>query len=281
MARLSYATRVLLDLVRAPFDTGCPYCGTMSTIPEGHKHILLRLRRCRECHLRYRLPKDRPSRARAYYESRYDQRSVTDLPDSAELTELIASNFVGSRFDKSDKVERMAQLAGRCRAEWRVLDFGASFGYMLHQMLAAGFTNVTGYEFARGRAEFARMQLNVDVESDLSMIRGAFDLVYSSHVLEHAADPRAMLDDLARLTMPGGLLLLWTPNPDYPAHPHWKMVVGEVHPCAIGYGFLRYVLPQHGFALVEADSVDAEEVCVVARRRCFARRAAPPSRRSC
>jgi 2-polyprenyl-3-methyl-5-hydroxy-6-metoxy-1,4-benzoquinol methylase len=100
----------------------------------------------------------------------------------------------------------------------------------------------------------------------LSAVDGPFDLVYCSHVLEHAADPRGMLADLARLTAPNGLLIVWTPNADNAALPSWKSVVGEVHPLAIGYEFLRYALPRHGFALVHTDPPDAEELCAIARR---------------
>lgn len=43
---------------------------------------------------------------------------------------------------------------------------------------------------------------------------GAYDYIFSSHCLEHLADPVAALEHWAALLKPGGVLFLYLPHPD-------------------------------------------------------------------
>lgn len=60
----------------------------------------------------------------------------------------------------------------------------------------------------------------VDAWADLTALPfadDAFDLVVCSHVLEHVPDDRAAMRELARVTAPGGLVLVFVPHrPDQP-----------------------------------------------------------------
>ncbi len=52
----------------------------------------------------------------------------------------------------------------------------------------------------------------VDANQRLPFEDAEFDLVWCSEVIEHLADPRFSLDELRRITKPGGELILTTPN---------------------------------------------------------------------
>src|SRR3954465_11188806 len=54
--------------------------------------------------------------------------------------------------------------------------------------------------------------LKVDANQRLPFDDAAFDLIWCSEVIEHLADPAFALSELRRVTKPGGLLLLTTPN---------------------------------------------------------------------
>lgn len=63
-------------------------------------------------------------------------------------------------------------------------------------------------------APYPRIDIVADLDRDrLGAVRDASqDFVVASHVLEHLADPLALLDDIHRVLRPGGLLLLLLPD---------------------------------------------------------------------
>lgn len=52
----------------------------------------------------------------------------------------------------------------------------------------------------------------VDANAPLPFANDHFDLVWSSEVIEHLEDPRATIEELRRITKPGGEIILTTPN---------------------------------------------------------------------
>lgn len=81
----------------------------------------------------------------------------------------------------------------------------------------------------------------VDILADathLPFANSTFDIVGSEQVLEHVPDPRRMIDELIRITKPGGLIYLGIPYM-YPYHPspkdytRWSFdgLVEMVKPC--------------------------------------------------
>ena len=81
----SYGLRVLLGRLRVPGDRTCPYCRSANTERTGRKHIILQLRTCYDCGLRYRYPKDDPRLAESFYQNGYVEETVTELPTDSEL----------------------------------------------------------------------------------------------------------------------------------------------------------------------------------------------------
>lgn len=108
-----------------------------------------------------------------------------------------------------------AQAAQAPRGALDVLDVGSGLGY-LKQFCDPCPHRFVGVEFSPGRLERCRAlgyemhALDVDAEP-LPFAEGSFDVVVCSHVLEHLAHPVAVLQEMRRVTRPGGLLILAVP----------------------------------------------------------------------
>jgi 2-polyprenyl-6-hydroxyphenyl methylase/3-demethylubiquinone-9 3-methyltransferase len=107
--------------------------------------------------------------------------------------------------------------------DWRgkdVLDLGCAGGFMAEAMAARG-ANVTGIDPAADAVEAARrhardvgMRIAYDVGHGeaLPYAAAAFDAVVCVDVLEHVADLRQVVAEVARVLRPGGLFLFDTIN---------------------------------------------------------------------
>jgi 2-polyprenyl-3-methyl-5-hydroxy-6-metoxy-1,4-benzoquinol methylase len=87
------------------------------------------------------------------------------------------------------------------------LDVGARAGVQTEWLRARGYT-VTPIDADPVTPDC----LKVDANQRLPFDDAAFDLVWCSEVIEHLEDPAFALGELRRVTKPGGLLLLTTPN---------------------------------------------------------------------
>lgn len=236
--------------------------------------MILQLRVCGNCGLKYRFPKDDPSYAEFFYESRYWEPTVTDLPSPEEMHSLITSGFKGSIYDKSDKVEFVVSRLGKNTQEARLLDYGASFGYLMAQMRLHGIKHILGYEISKGRARFGVESLGLEILSDrdemLSHPCCPFDAILASHVLEHLARLDETLDFFSKIIKrPGGHLFIWVPNASQPAldrfhNGSWAALVGEPHTLALDYDFFGYALPRHGFRIIERGEPWEAEIKLIA-----------------
>jgi 2-polyprenyl-3-methyl-5-hydroxy-6-metoxy-1,4-benzoquinol methylase len=114
----------------------------------------------------------------------------------------------------------------------RVLDLGASWGYGTWQFIQDGF-EATGYEPGRARARYALERLGLPVVDDIHTLNGDFDIIISSHVMEHVPKPCQVIEQLRVLPRLGRVFVALTPNgsAEYMRasaasyHRHWGMVL--------------------------------------------------------
>lgn len=100
----------------------------------------------------------------------------------------------------------------------RVLDVGCGEGYGA-ALLAGSARDVVAIDYSpaavdHARASYERRNLHVDIADAraLPYRLGRFDVITCFEVIEHVPDADALLERLAGLLAPGGILLLSTPN---------------------------------------------------------------------
>jgi 2-polyprenyl-3-methyl-5-hydroxy-6-metoxy-1,4-benzoquinol methylase len=246
MSKIQFLAKALVKYATLQ-AASCPYCGCDRTTILQWKQGILQLRRCPECSLRFRFPKDDPKESAGFYQRRYRQENVTDLPREEELPFHILENFKNSGRDLTKHLETIRAIipAGR------MLDYGCSWGYGVYQLSQAGY-QATGFEISRPRVEYGRQNLRVDLISDIDTLPSkAFDGIYSAHVLEHIPEPKSALVAFQRLLKPGGKLFLYVPNcagdEAKRLGANWGQMINEKHVLALTAEFFDRNLPKHGF----------------------------------
>jgi SAM-dependent methyltransferase len=145
-----------------------------------------------------------------------DRTIIPAVPDAAELarfyehayTEEEAAAEEHSRWralgavGKADHVVALCGRAGMRPA--RTLDVGCGDGALLSELHRRGFGGrLHGVEISRAAVAIARERSQIDSVAlydgaRLSATDGAYELGILSHVLEHVADPAALLREVAR-----------------------------------------------------------------------------------
>lgn len=124
----------------------------------------------------------------------------------------------------------------------RVLEIGAGSAAASRLLSQRVEAQIVAFDLLPEAVRVARRLLPAKSNGDLALVAAdafrapfadaAFDLVFSQGLLEHFADPRAMLEAHARLVRPGGWLVLNVPqsfNP-YTLYKHWRMRRGRWPP---------------------------------------------------
>lgn len=95
----------------------------------------------------------------------------------------------------------------------RLLELGCSVGYFLNA--ARSDFDVEGVEPSAWAREHAQRRFGLRLHASLEQAGfepGSFDVVAMIDVIEHLPDPKASLEQAARLLKPGGILYLVTPD---------------------------------------------------------------------
>lgn len=281
MARWQFILPTLSKQLRGQ-DTRCPHCDARRTRVIGRKYLILQLRRCEDCGLCFRYPKDSAEENLDFYGGEYveDHGVTTQLPGEGELAAMLASGFRSTDKDLTGKIELIRRLVpGRT-----LLDFGASWGYGAWQFRAAGF-DAAAFEVDPQRARFGREKLGLEYVGSMAALRGMrnrFDVVFANHVLEHLPELRSTFVDLETVLKPGGLLAVFVPNCTGIERPavfasKKSFAFGEKHTIAFTAPFFtdnvsRYDLeleavdvPPYGEA--KSSMVEPDELMLLARKR--------------
>ena len=88
----------------------------------------------------------------------------------------------------------------------RILDFGCGLGQNIYKL-----PNAVGYDISEFGIEFCRRK-GIAATTDLEEINETFDVVFSSHVLEHHPHPKTMLEQMHGKLKKGGKVILVIPH---------------------------------------------------------------------
>jgi len=141
--------------------------------------------------------------------------------------------------DAINEMSRYCQLTGA-----RVIDIGGASGYVGDAIVEAGASSLTvEYDWDQIVEHGRRLQHGVQGDGlSLPIFDVAFDVAYSSNVLEHVADPPGLIEEMIRVTKPGGLIYLSFTNWFSPWGGH---EMSPYHLLGVGYAARRYAR-RHG-----------------------------------
>jgi 2-polyprenyl-3-methyl-5-hydroxy-6-metoxy-1,4-benzoquinol methylase len=142
----------------------------------------------------------------------YGGQTAPDLSPQAYLKLQIDRSLLLKDHDGGERsrylIRRMAEFVGvgpDTNAP-RILCVGCRNGHELNHLAAAGFVNTTGIDLHSADPRIMVMDMH-----DLAFPDASFDVVYASHVLEHALEPKKAGRELRRVVRPGGLVVLEVP----------------------------------------------------------------------
>ncbi len=214
--------------------------------------------RCPECGTWVLDPRPAPSAIGPFYAHYYSEaelaqarRAYGGLPSSRAfgIDKMRAQQVIA-------RLKRLgATLDGR-----RLLDVGCGLGGFARAMRALAGMVVRGADFdpkcvAIG-AELHGIEVDAGELAGLAYPEGTYDVVSSWHCLEHTYDPAAELAEMARITRPGGWLVLEVPTPSVWARVfrgRWFFLQAPTHLYHLRPATLRTLLRQSGWAPVRME----------------------------
>jgi ubiquinone/menaquinone biosynthesis C-methylase UbiE len=110
-----------------------------------------------------------------------------------------------------------------------VLDIACGEGYGSAALLRAGASRVIGVDVSEMACAHARRKYGIDARQGsaeaIPLSDSSVDAIVSFETIEHVPNPYRFLDECARVLVPGGTIVISTPNKgiyrsDVPANPH-------------------------------------------------------------
>ncbi len=187
----------------------CPACGSGSSRP-AFQIREFEFRACRRCGTWFVPDPPSPEELAALYRD----QEYWAAPGESGLAPGYR-DYLADRAHIEAKFAMCLAHLERLRPPGRLLDVGAGPGFLVAAARARGWDAV-GLEPNEWAAAYARDELGLDVRPGLlpapGLKDGSFDAVTLMDVIEHVADPGAMLDEAHRLTAPDGALAVLTPD---------------------------------------------------------------------
>ena len=158
----------------------------------------------------------RPQELGLWYSGYYSEKELKarrQLLAEKPLQQALAADWIRAK----DSQRQLKRLGVDLAEMEQILDAGCGLGGFLRGLRELTKAELRGLDFDPRCEAFARVEHDLRVDSgelrDQKYPSGSFDLITSWHCLEHVEDPQAELEELARITRPGGWLLIELPTP--------------------------------------------------------------------
>jgi 2-polyprenyl-3-methyl-5-hydroxy-6-metoxy-1,4-benzoquinol methylase len=251
---LTYSQKInyfLNSTIRYFAEVKCPFCSSVKHKLIDRKYIVTRLFECEECRLFYRHPLEKISQNKIFYQEQYKEidKITASLPTEKTLADMIRNKFNEGNKNADRYVDLFDALCSG-KGKLKMIDYGCSWGYMTYQFAKIGF-DVQGFEISEKRAEYGKLNLGVDIKTSERDLRQENDLFFSSHVIEHHPDIKAMIQLAKNLLKPDGYFLAISPNGSRgfrlnnlsSFHRSW----GKVHPNYLNSDFYAHVFKDNPY----------------------------------
>lgn len=215
----------------------------------ARKYVTIRIRECVTCGLFFTDPVYETMFGSTFYDVLYVEHDLTtDLPPPDQLDTLKQKRFQGTNKYYGVRLERLRDA----RIGTTMAEIGSSWGYFLFQAQHYGF-EPTGVEISQPRREFGQKHLGVNIVDGTDKLPSeGFDLVYTSHVLEHFTDLSTIFPEMHRILKPQGKLVLEVPHFAFATHQAEVLqIIGAVHPLGFTSDFFSRNLPRYGFRILD------------------------------
>jgi SAM-dependent methyltransferase len=106
----------------------------------------------------------------------------------------------------------------------RLLEIGSGMGHLVGQLEDTFETygmDLNHWAVKQSKSVTEKTKLQTASAQELPFRDGTFNVVIIKHIVEHLPDPRQAIQEIGRVTEPGGTLILATPNLDSLLKP-WK-----------------------------------------------------------
>jgi len=144
------------------------------------------------------------------------------------------------------RIERLTRDIRPQTSPVRLLDFGCGFGRFIEACNHFGF-EACGVDRSIGR----RSEASIDIYPSLNDVPGEFHAITLFEVLEHLDNPAGMLAELSSRLVPGGILVLETPDcsgvSDIRSHRDYHLIHPLEHINAFTHETLRSIAERAGF----------------------------------
>lgn len=238
--------------------------------------------RCPSCRLIWLHPLPTTEETRNLPEDYFTHRPAGDRPTGKEPQGGLREAILASQYGYAHlPLSRATRLLGRLIGalpwfeDWagryilwlpwtscgRLLEIGSGNGEYLKRMQDLGWHGL-GIEPDEAAAAIARDRYGVRVIAgsldEAGLEDGSFQAIVMNHVLEHVPDPFRALQDCRRLLVPGGCLIIVTPNPAGLGHRLFNKSWANLDPPRHLHLFhpkaLRSAVGQAGFESIHAAS---------------------------
>ncbi len=224
-------------------QVACWSCGS------GHSRSLwkgegFRFVRCAGCGLVYQNPQPVFQDLKGRYAERYFRYELANERNFHRLMELGLEDI------------RFHQRSRGLAAPRRFLDVGCATGLLLAGMRERGW-EVRGVELCRESAEYGIRTRGVEIAvgtlQEAAFPEGFFGVAHFSHLIEHLPDPPAFMREVHRILVPGGWMVVVTPNVNGLQarlfRERWRSAIAD-HLTLFSAGTLKRLLERSGFEVL-------------------------------